>query len=769
MTTNKRTGFKLPHTGPYIGRVTNHIDPTYMGDLEVVLELGAWATTELKLKSITVHYLNPFYGATSAQFEGKSSNSYNDVQKSYGMWFIPPDIGCRVMCIFVEGDSNQGYWFGSVQDRFQNHMVPGIASPSTPAEIAWGPGEKEKYDGVPTPVAEFLTRDFDGAFNPNGIPKPVHPFAERLLKQGLLADTNRGATSSSARREIPSRVFGISTPGPVDLTGPRRTIGSGSTNGERFTIPVSRRAGHTFVMDDGDIAGTNQLVRLRSSSGHQILLNDTIGVVYIANAEGSAWIEMTASGKIDMYAADSISVHSEGDFNFKADRSIFLEAGQNICMKSGQETIINSDANLHLLTNGDLRARVEGDLEMLSIHALNLTSAKSMNFRSYEKLNLMSSGGDLSLVAVGGDVKAGPKVRLKVVGDQAATALKASQSTAKLGTVQVPSTSVSAGWPARYQNGTVESIMSRVPMHEPWPAHDSYNPSVNVSFMTPNNFPVTNGPSDAPPNNTPTVMTYYTDAWFDFDKAILLPVGEDALKNFADKIKQSSGPHTITIIGHTDGKGTLEYNQDLSERRARSAKTFLVSQGLESSSIITRGKGATEPAAANEINGKDNPEGRAKNRRVEIKVVGSFADVPTSTSNEGLTFTARTGDKEHFEQLSTAMKNAMRAMAKEYNLKTNKSIIISSSYRSSEEETGLYNRWLAAGGRPKGATGPNDPGVPTAGGITTPVKPGGVSPHTKGIAVDTPNAAQLESLGLLAKYGLRRPYSWDPHHIQLGQ
>jgi outer membrane protein OmpA-like peptidoglycan-associated protein len=516
-------------------------------------------------------------------------------------------------------------------------------------------------------------------------------------------------------------------------------------------------------MDDGDITGNNQLVRLRSSSGHQILLNDTIGVVYIANAEGSAWIEMTASGKIDIYAGDSVSIHSEGDFNFKADRNINLEAGQSICMKSAEDTVINSDANLHLLTNGDVRVRAEGDLEMLSIHALNLTSAKTMNFRSYEKLNLMSSGGDLSLIAVGGDVKAGPKVRLKVVGDQAATALKASGSTTKLNVTQVPVTSVSAGWPARYQNGTVDSIMARVPMHEPWAAHDSYNPSFNAAYVT------GNPESGVPGTTPPVVMTYYTDAWFDFDKAVLLPAGQEALTAFADKIKQSSGPHTITIVGHTDGKGTASYNQDLSERRAKSAKTFLVSQGLESSSIITRGKGATEPVAANEINGKDNPEGRAKNRRVEIKVVGSFADVPTSTSDEGLSFTARTGDKAHFEQLSTAMKNAMRAMAKDYNLRTNKSIIISSSYRSSDEETDLYNRWLAAGGRPKGATGANDPGVPTAGGITTPVKPGSVSPHTKGIAVDSPTAAQLESLGLLAKYGLRRPYSWDPNHIQLGQ
>jgi len=769
MTINKRTGFKLPHPGPYIGRVTNHIDPTYMGDLEVVLELGAWATTELKSKSITVRYLNPFYGATSAQFEGNNPSNFNDVQKSYGMWFIPPDIGCRVLCTFVESDSNQGYWFGSVQDRFQNHMVPGIATPSTPAEIAWGPGEKEKYDGVPTPVAEFLTRNFDGAFNPNGIPKPVHPFAERLLRQGLLADTNRGATSSTARREIPSRVFGISTPGPVDLTGPRRTISSGSLSNERYTIPVSRRSGHTFVMDDGDILGNNQLVRLRSSSGHQILLNDSIGVVYIANAEGSAWLEMTASGKIDIYAQDSVSIHSEGDFNFKADRNINLEAGQNICMKSAADTIINSDANFHLLTSGDVRVRAEGDLEMLSIHALNLTSAKTMNFRSYEKLNLMSSGGDLSLIAVGGDVKAGPKVRLKVVGDQAATATKASGSTTKLNTVPVPKTSVSAGWPARYQDGTLDSIMSRVPMHEPWAAHDSYNPGANASFITSDGTVNPPASGDSPVSSAPVVMTYFTDAWFEFDKAVLLPAGEAALKAFADKIKASSGPHTITVIGHTDSKGTPSYNLDLSQRRAGSAKTFLVSQGLDSSSIITRGKGATEPVAANEINGKDNPEGRAKNRRVEIKVVGSFADVPTSTSDEGLTFTARTGDKAHFEQLSTPMKNAMRAMANEYKIKTNKSIIISSSYRSSAEETDLYNRWLAAGGRPKGALGPGDPGVPKAGGITTPVKPGGVSPHTKGIAVDTPQASTLQSLGLLAKYGLRIPYPWDPDHIQLGQ
>ena len=70
----------------------------------------------------------------------------------------------------------------------------------------------------------------------------------------------------------------------------------------------------------------NELFRIRTRTGHQILLHNSEDLVYIANANGTAWIEMTANGKIDFFAEDSVSVHSKGDFNFKTDRDFNFQA-----------------------------------------------------------------------------------------------------------------------------------------------------------------------------------------------------------------------------------------------------------------------------------------------------------------------------------------------------------------------------------------------------------------------------------------------------------
>jgi len=76
----------------------------------------------------------------------------------------------------------------------------------------------------------------------------------------------------------------------------------------------------------------------------------------------------------------------------------------------------------------------------------------------------------------------------------------------------------------------------------------------------------------------------------------------------------------IKVEGHTDAKGSDDYNLDLSKRRAESVKQWFESSGIDSSLVTTQGYGETKPVAENTKSGKDNPEGRALNRRVEIVV-----------------------------------------------------------------------------------------------------------------------------------------------------
>jgi OOP family OmpA-OmpF porin len=128
-------------------------------------------------------------------------------------------------------------------------------------------------------------------------------------------------------------------------------------------------------------------------------------------------------------------------------------------------------------------------------------------------------------------------------------------------------------------------------------------------------------PPKPKPPAPPTVekVTFAADALFDFDKYVIRP---DARAKLDDLVSKLAGVNleVIVAVGHTDNIGTHEYNMALSQRRANAVKQYLVSKGIEANRIYTEGKGKTQPVADNRT-----AEGRQKNRRVEIEVIGTRA------------------------------------------------------------------------------------------------------------------------------------------------
>ena len=126
-------------------------------------------------------------------------------------------------------------------------------------------------------------------------------------------------------------------------------------------------------------------------------------------------------------------------------------------------------------------------------------------------------------------------------------------------------------------------------------------------------------PAPAPQPPAATKVTYAADAFFDFDKAVLKPEGKAKLDDLTGKIK-GINLEVIIAVGHTDSVGSDAYNQKLSVKRAEAVKAYLVTKGIEKNRVYTEGKGEKQPVADNKTG-----EGRAKNRRVEIEVVGTRA------------------------------------------------------------------------------------------------------------------------------------------------
>ena len=373
MAQQKRTATNITQradigTGPYLAKVVSHLDPTFMGSLEVTLLREQGNILGDENQTYPVRCASPFFGSTPYEYMGSNKADFNDTQKSYGMWFVPPDVGVTVMVVFVDGNPAEGYWIACIPPRFSNNMVPGIAA-STAVELT--DADKKKYDTtLPLPVGEInrlINGKEDRSYDAEKIKKPVHPLAEHLLEQGLLEDDVRGFTTASSRREAPSAVYGISTPGPLDKrNGAKRAKLGAIQDRSPGTVPVSRLGGTQIVMDDGDdrfqrkkSAGeqgqgdayadtlngergdpeipASEFFRVRTRTGHQLLFHNSEDLIYIGNARGTSWIELTSNGKIDIFAEDSISIHTKNDLNLRADRDINMEAGRNVNIKATAE------------------------------------------------------------------------------------------------------------------------------------------------------------------------------------------------------------------------------------------------------------------------------------------------------------------------------------------------------------------------------------------------------------------------------------------------
>lgn len=466
------TGGNTKNT-PVIGVVKDNIDPTRSGRIRVSLVNGTGSTDPNDSGGwVTVQYLSTFFGAvgSTSGSDSEDHGTYKTNPSSYGQWQAPPDIGTKVVCIFINGDPNYGFYIGAIPEPEKLQMVPAIGASD---KVTLNSGEAGNYGGATRlPVTNLNTNNKDKADSAQFLetPRPVHSYTASIMnQQGIIRDPVRGPISSSASREPSSRVgWGVSTPGRPIYTG-----GYDDTNlpnnldqskSEQLQV-VARRGGHSIVMDDGDIIGRDQLIRIRTSLGHQILMSDDGQTLMILHSNGQSYIELGKEGTVDIFSTNSFNVRTQGDINFHADQNINIHAMENINIQAK-----NIQTNSEETTKS--RAGTDYQINALSNFTVKAGSAAAI-----------AAGGEASMVAGGPAFVNGSKVNLNS-GSPGTSPAEVPIITLIAQTDTLFDSKV--GWAAA--PGKLMTIASRAPAHAPW-ANAGQGISIKTSPDAADNLP----------------------------------------------------------------------------------------------------------------------------------------------------------------------------------------------------------------------------------------------------------------------------------------
>lgn len=447
---------------PVIGVVKTTIDQNRNGTIGVYVAKWGGSDPNDSKGWLYVKYLSPFYGYTEGSNGKTGWGDYTQNPHSYGFWATPPDVGTEVLCVFANGDPSSGYYIGCIPKAGYTHMIPAIGSAPS---IVPNKTEATSYGGAKRlPTTEITSGNAAVSLSPTFFSeaRPIHSYQASLLnRQGLLTDNIRGTIGSTVQRESPSAVFGISTPGRAIYSGAISDSGASDTNAntppDKLKV-LGRRGGHSIVMDDGDVGGADQLIRIRTAQGHQITMSDDGQALFIVHSNGQSYIELGKEGTVDIFSTNSFNVRTQGDINLHADRDINMHAGRNLNAYAGQNIGIESTLDYNLKMGG------KGTAQTAGVYTHKVGGAWSVN-----------SSGQTSIVAAAEAYFNGSKVNFNTgsgstkateIATQVQNVHSDTKGNEKVGFVNSP--------------GMLQSITSRAPAHAPW---DGFGKGVDVKIQ----------------------------------------------------------------------------------------------------------------------------------------------------------------------------------------------------------------------------------------------------------------------------------------------
>lgn len=289
--------------------------------------------------------------ATSSN-DNKGSN-YEDVPKSFGSWFPMPCVGNDVFIFYpcVTGETLRPYWFGSPVNADKNSMLPGIPR-----------GYEKNKDKPLCELNDKTNADYNKRETPQSKKEEnkttYTPLYKALKKQGLLEDKLRGLSTAGSKRETPSMCYGFLTPFGNSFTmddGWENSDNRKNWKDDKKSVDVKQFKGEDKQRLDAGF-------RYRTRNGTQVLISD-MGIIYMVNADGSAWVEVSDDGCIQGYAKKSVSFACDGDINLRSKKNIILDADGDINMRAkGRMTFETTSVDIKVkdgekvITNGTIQA-----------------------------------------------------------------------------------------------------------------------------------------------------------------------------------------------------------------------------------------------------------------------------------------------------------------------------------------------------------------------------------------------------------------------------
>lgn len=375
-----------------IGTIVDTNDPLQLGRIRVVVPM--WGDSwEHEVDAMPwCMYVTPFGGQTSVGTRGPGLDQ-TEGGVAYGMWALP-NVGAQAVVMSLDEAHIHRLYMGCVYDMNTTHTLPHgrwlyddhPALSDKPKSVPYGPySSREK-------LIQPLSGNMQQAFsNKAGAHEWMTRAADYCASRVDVSQLSGSYSNVQDDLEITHGDW-VSTQGYQNS----RTDPFGNSTGKNYdshTYSWTTPGFHSMSMDDRQ---ENCRMRFRTTSGNQIILDDTNERIYISTAKGNNWIEMDQAGNIDIYSSSKVSIRSAEDINFTSDKTIRMYAKKGIHMQSEDEVRLNAAKDISIITSENIQTRVGKNYNIQTTKEFNVNSGQDVKISSDKKTHLYSTN-DINL------------------------------------------------------------------------------------------------------------------------------------------------------------------------------------------------------------------------------------------------------------------------------------------------------------------------------------------------------------------------------------